>query len=295
MIGAAQKRLATLFAVGAALVSGFVLFGAGSASAFEITQAIPNTDQTACADVKGAATADNTPVEAYPCSGFFNEQWSLVKGQLQGIGTANGDTQCLEAGTSLSQTFPAVLNSCAQTWQMVNIGSQAIFLFTNSLGYCLDSRGKYGSGAQLVIDLCNAVAAQYWVLKDILIEQPIPNTIEQACIDVRGGAIANHTPVDAYPCTLGVNQRWNYVNGQLQGVGTTKGVSMCLGETTGGKVELQTCSNAHNQRWEIQEGGTIWNWGTFKCLDSKAKYGDVQLVDTACLSGQTVSQTWILR
>ena len=289
----------TLKLIGAVLLISIVLLGAGPALAFEITQAVPNTSTTACVDVAGASTAANTPVEAYPCSGFFNEQWSLTEGHLQGIGTANGAAQCLEAGSPPKpQTYPAILNSCAQTWGMVNIGSQAIFLLNNNtLGYCLDSQGKHGSGAQLVIDVCNTVATQYWVLKDVVIEQPIPNQIGAGCVDVRGAATANHTPVDTYPCTLGSNERWNYVNGQLQGIGTTNGVSTCLGETTGGNVELQTCSASHDQLWEIQSNGTIWNWGTFKCLDSQGQYGGNQLMDTACIVGSThtVSQTWVLR
>jgi len=287
----------TLKLIGAAVLAGIVVLGAGRAVAFQITQAIPNGSTTACTDVAGADTAANTPVEAYPCSGLFNEQWSLTGGHLQGIGTVNGSAECLEAGASKTQTFPLVLNNCAQTWQMVNIGAQPIFLFANSLGYCLDSRGIYGAGAQLVVDVCNTVATQYWVLAGVLIEQPIAHQTGEACVDVRGAATANHTAADAFPCTLGFNERWNYVNGQLQGIGTTKGVSTCLGETTGGKVELQTCSTSHNQLWEILSNGTIWNWGTFKCLDSQGQYGDVQLTDTACLVGSThtVSQTWVLR
>jgi len=37
----------------------------------------PEQQSTACIDVKGADTASGTPIESYPCSGFFNEQWTL--------------------------------------------------------------------------------------------------------------------------------------------------------------------------------------------------------------------------
>jgi hypothetical protein len=74
-------------------------------------------------------------------------------------------------------------------------------------------------------------------------------------------------PVNAYPCTLGVNERWTYVNGQLQGNGSSSSGSTCLGESTGGTVVLQTCNNSISQFWII-ESGAVMNGSSAKCLDS---------------------------
>ncbi len=91
------------------------------------------------------------------------------------------------------------------------------------------------------------------MLKDIVIEQPIPKTDETACVDTRGDAITNPTPVDAFHCTLGVNERWTYTGdtlfpsgGQLQGV-STKAVKTCLALGTGTGVQLQTCGGTAPQ------------------------------------------------
>jgi hypothetical protein len=275
---------------GASFVAGILLVVAGSASAFEITQAIPSTNQTACLDVEGDKTADGTPIQAYPCTGGFNEQWSLDKqGHLQGIGTESGDADCLEAKSNKK----VVLNSCKQTWLVgSNLPNGGYISMSGS--DCLDSQGVYRSGAQVIDDTCMGLASQIWVLKDIVIEQPIPKTDESACVDTRGNAIADHTPVDAYPCNLGVNERWTYVNGDLQGV-TTKGVTTCLGKAaTTNQVELQTCATEDtlNQFWFIMAGQVI-NYFTNLCLDSQGKHNNVQLVLNPC-SGAP-SQIWILR
>jgi hypothetical protein len=204
----------TLRLFGALFVAGVVAVGAGAASAFEITQAIPSTSQTACLDVEGGNIADGTPIQAYPCTGGFNQQWSLDnQGHLQGLGTHDGDMLCLEANSSNK----VVLNSCGQVWE-VGSNSNGGFILISDSDNCLDSRGKYGAGAQVIVDTCMGSESQIWALKDIVIEQPIPKTDESACVDTRGNAIANHTPIDAYPCNLGVNERWTYVSGQLQGV-----------------------------------------------------------------------------
>ena len=274
----------------AALLLAVVVLGAGSAGAFEITQPIPNSNQTACIDVKGADTASGTPIESYPCSGFFNEQWTLTGSGIEGIGTANGAVTLLCVPPGAQQLpLPVALEGCSADWVLM---SNSQIEDTDVQG-CLDSQGKYGSGAQAILAECSTSSSQSWVLKDIVIQQPIPNSIEQSCVDVRGNAIANHTPADAYPCTLGDNERWNFVKGRLQTMGTDKNALTCLGVTSGGKVELETCNDSPNQAWRIAAAGDIVNVGTNKCLDSMGKYGDVQLVIAPCKFN--ASQRWVLR
>lgn len=290
---------------GALLVTGTVLAGAGAARAFEVTQQIPSSSDTACLDVQAGETANGTPVEAYPCNGGFNEQWSMVGGEVQGIGTNSRGATCLVAAAGTSGA--AELYNCNSP-KVRTAWILSTSFYTSLAGspfQCLDSQGIYGSGAQVVVDACTGAPSQTWVVRDILLVQNILGTIDQACVDVRNSAIGNHSPVDAYPCGFGVNERWTYVNGQLQGIGTTKKLSTCLGETSGGRVDLETCNGSTSQQWVMKPrestgdttGVAVQNVGSGNCLDSRGNYGNAELSDTGCPSFQAlnVSQVWILR
>jgi hypothetical protein len=290
------KHFAPLIVVSVAALA------AGAASGFEITQPIPGGAETACLDVSDSKTASGTPIIAYPCDAGFNEQWNFDdKGHLEGIGTANGETKCLERnGSNL-----AILSSCNQTWGLQIVIGSINWIFLEPGGSsCLDSRGKYGSTAQVVVDDCNPnafpIPSQGWVARDIVITQPIPDTDETACVDVSGNSIVSGTPVTAYPCKLGGNERWENVNGELQGV-SSKGATTCLGWVQAtNKVELETCGGANNTAWLIG-GGTIINYyaeasqAGVACLDSRSKYGEVQLVLSACSNPSPSSQLWRLQ
>jgi hypothetical protein len=157
---------------------------------------------------------------------------------------------------------------------------------------CIDSRGIYGATARVHADTCEeGLSGETWVLRDVVIEQPIPKTDQSACVDARGNAIADHTPVDAFPCDLGNNERWTYVDGQLQGV-SSQGHTTCLGATAANQLELQTCNGGAAQSWSIGQGGVI-NSRALLCLDSRGKYGNTQLVLNKCKIKP--SQTWLLR
>jgi hypothetical protein len=297
MVSALKSFCASLI-VGLPVLAGLMSTGAGAARAFEITQAIPSVDKTACVDAQDRKTANGTPVLAYPCNDGINEHWVFNKqGFLQEIGGA----KCIER-TAANQ---AILGDCRSTWTMS-------YGYLAEPGGCLDSKGKYGSGAQLVMDTCANAASQAWVLRNILIEQPMPKTIDTACVDVRGSAIAEHTPVDAHACSLGANERWTLVGGRLRGIGTTKGVATCLGEAGGGAVELQACLDPTAKRYFYQLWSLAWttigigantrrpggllNIGSAACLDSKGDYVNFQLHDTACTATTpSASQTWVLK
>jgi hypothetical protein len=274
------KHLAALIAAGVVAVA------AAAAGAFEVTQKISGGNQTACLDVAGGATAIGTPIIAYPCNDGFNEQWSVdQEGHFQGIGTANGVERCLDLNPVA--TTRVELNSCLNTWEV----SKGL-IFVGSMDLCIDSRGIYGATARVRADTCEeGLAGEIWVLHGVVIEQTIPNTDQSACVDVRGSAIADHTPVDAFLCGLGGNERWTYVDGQLQGV-SSKGNTTCLGATAANRVELQTCNSGAAQSWSIGTGGVI-NSRALLCLDSRGKYGTTQLVLNRCKI--TPSQTWVLR
>jgi hypothetical protein len=283
----------------AVFVAGIVLAGARAACAFEITQSIPNSDVTACLDVKGAATASGTAVETYPCNGGFNEQWAFTGGGLlQVYNTSGSAARCLSFANSfptMTSTSGVVITDCNPSsppagWVVEYTSIESPYNITIFGTPCLDSQGNYGSGAQAVVGFCSGAASQIWELKNIVIAQPIPGTSNSACVNVRNRSIANGTPVDAYPCTLGVNTRFTYANSQLQGI-VTNNVSICLGETSSGAVEMQTCNGTiEAQTWILtimpvnggtQAGIVILNNFSGNCLDSQGNYGSTaQLVDT---------------
>ena len=75
----------------------------------------------------------------------------------------------------------------------------------------------------------------------------------------------------AYSCSGGPEDRWNYVNGQFQGIGTANGAAMCLdvkgaGVTAGTLVDLWPCGTQANQQWAV-EGNQIVALEAGMCLD----------------------------
>jgi hypothetical protein len=180
---------------GSLLAAGVTTLVVGMAQAFEITQPIRNTNETACVDVFKGNTSNGTIIQAYPCTGGKNEQWTLVNGLLEGTGNDAGVATCMVA--SGVYTGNVELENCnpnIQTPWVFGVGSISI---DGEEITCLDSQGKYGAGAQLVLVECSGVASQQWELRDIVIVQSRPGTNEHACVDVRGNYTANNTPVDA--------------------------------------------------------------------------------------------------
>jgi hypothetical protein len=86
--------------IGAFFMIGVMVMAAGVAGAFEVTQGILGTNQTACLDVPDSETADGTPIIAYPCNGGFNEQWSFEQpGQPRGTLRDHVQNQGFEPGS----------------------------------------------------------------------------------------------------------------------------------------------------------------------------------------------------
>ena len=120
------------------------------------------------------------------------------------------------------------------------------------------------------------------------------------CVVVNGASTADGTAVIAYTCSGGPEDQWNFVNGQLQGIGTANGSSMCLdvfgqGTTAGTPVDLWPCNGQENQQWQIQ-GGSIFSVQSGMCLDSSggpSVGGGTQLIINPCST--SASQSWIVR
>jgi len=130
------------------------------------------------------------------------------------------------------------------------------------------------------------------------------------CAAVDGGSTAPGTAIISYSCAGSFGQQWNYVNGQLQGLGTANGTSMCLDvkgdvNAPGTLVDLWPCNGQQNQQWWVIPALTGPHKGTAVimafggnggCLDSSggpSVGGGIQLVVNNCTLGS--SQQWILR
>jgi Ricin-type beta-trefoil lectin domain len=143
-------------------------FGPANAAMLQLNANAPYL----CVAVNGGDTANGTPVIAYSCSGWFDEQWNYTYGQFQGIGSTGTN-----AGTCLSTTRATTPGTPVQLWACDNnVDQQRLIengtergLPTSTLivgvqsGYCLDS--SPGSGKQLVINPCTGVASQNWIVR----------------------------------------------------------------------------------------------------------------------------------
>jgi hypothetical protein len=115
--------------------------------------------QGLCVDVRGANSANFTPVQVYTCNGTNAQQWTVVQAgstlralgsclDVNGAGTANGTTVDLYTCNGTG----------AQVWEPQSNGE----LFNPNSGKCLDDTGYGGSGTQLQIWACADTSNQQW-------------------------------------------------------------------------------------------------------------------------------------
>lgn len=114
-----------------------------------------------CVDVRGANSANFTPVQVYTCNGTNAQQWTVVEAgstlhalgkcmDINGGGTADGTT--------------VDLYDCNNTAAQVFIPQSSGALYNPQSGKCLDDTGYGGSGTQLQIWDCTGNANQQWKL-----------------------------------------------------------------------------------------------------------------------------------
>jgi chitinase len=114
-----------------------------------------------CVDVRGASSANLTPVQVYTCNGTGAQQWTVAAGNtlqvlgkcmdINGGGTGNGTTVDLYDCNGTG----------AQVWQPQSGGA----LFNPQSGKCLDDTGwSTTPGTQLQIWSCSGNANQDWTL-----------------------------------------------------------------------------------------------------------------------------------
>ncbi|MFD7416061.1 ricin-type beta-trefoil lectin domain protein [Kitasatospora purpeofusca] len=112
-----------------------------------------------CVDVKGASSADRTPVQIYDCNGSNAQKWKIAED-----GTVRAFNRCLDvAGGATANGTKVQLYACngtgAQQWRVRADGS----ILNPVSGRCLDDLGfSTTNGNQLGIWDCNGAANQVW-------------------------------------------------------------------------------------------------------------------------------------
>jgi len=266
-----------------------------------------------CAAVQGSNIANKTPVIAYPCSGGPNDHWQYIGGQLQGIGTSSAGAKCLDVeGQGTTPGTLVDLYACVgqlnQQWEIVDGTTMGLPTSTLVMGVqsllCLDSAGgpSVGGGTQLVMNTCTGSGSQNWILREMQFELATSNPY--LCASV--GSSANGSPVISYSCDGAPSQLWNYVNGEIYGLGSEGTTDKCLtsvAATAGSLVELDKCTGKATQQWFLLDwflaDGSITNAigiGGGLCLDNSGgppSGGGTQLVINPCTGA--ASQNWNVR
>jgi beta-glucosidase len=265
-----------------------------------------------CIAAEGGNTTPGTPVIVTSCSGGPEDQWQVYYGvYIEGIGTVDGasftgdgNSTCLYVADGGNLV---VLNSCQTEWYIQGNGTIDTFNAGADEEYCLDSSGgpSVGGGTQLMVNPCTGAASQNWILRAMQLEVGNAPQVVKApyrCANVEGNKTADGTPVITYSCDDGPNELWNWVNGQIQGIGTENGTAKCLtasGTAVGSLVEMSTCNGSSQQQWATEDYGEIVLNDIQYCLDNAgpAAGGGTQLVINYCmvLVSQFSTQFWMVR
>jgi chitinase len=114
-----------------------------------------------CVDVRGADTADFTPVQVFTCNGTDAQQWAAgANGTLRALGKCMG----VHHGATTNGTTVDLYHcnkTGGQVWQRLSDGS----LFNPQSGKCLDDTNwSTTPGTQLQIWSCTDAPNQHWKL-----------------------------------------------------------------------------------------------------------------------------------
>ena len=144
----------------------FGLFVAPSAEAALFTNGgTPPFGGYQCMDVAGGGTAAFTPVQAWPCHGWVNQQFTMQGTTIYTVGSSGGAQNCLDVqwGATAAGT-PVGIYPChggpAQKWYYYN----GKLYYMNNTSLCLDA-GNRQNGTRLVVNYCTNVSSQQWQIK----------------------------------------------------------------------------------------------------------------------------------
>ena len=115
--------------------------------------------QGLCLDVRGANSADGTPVQVYTCNGTNAQSWTVdnTANTVQSLGKCLDVSAAGTANGTLVQLYTCN-GTGAQVWQPQSNGE----LINPNSGKCLDDTGFGGAGTQVQIWACADSSNQQW-------------------------------------------------------------------------------------------------------------------------------------
>jgi lysophospholipase L1-like esterase len=168
-------------------------------------------------DMHSALTAADLIDGIHPTAGGYDKMaatWYAALRSVPGsIGTPTGSTtstlvsaasgRCLDVPQSnaTNGTQPIIWDCNGGANQRWTLNGQAL----QALGKCLDAPTNATAGSKVQIWDCNGAANQRWNLNA---NGTISGAQSGLCLDVKGNATANATPVILWTCTAAANQRW---------------------------------------------------------------------------------------
>ena len=231
-----------------------------------------------CADVKGAATADGTPVNLFECHADGNQQWNFepIPPFFRVRGLAE---KCLrpEAGGN-SQLVIGPCDGMEDRWLPGAEFPNGFTLVHVSTGQCMDVENEStANGTPINLFPCHGRSNQRWTYVPDTPVIPEPGSlvgIGDTCLDVEGAVDADGTPVNIYECNGAENQYWEFVPVApfywVKGFGgkcLVPGVPDPMGDPT---VVIGPCGGL-DSRWQpdarFPSGFTLIHVSTGLCLD----------------------------
>ncbi|WP_344441236.1 alpha/beta hydrolase-fold protein, partial [Kitasatospora nipponensis] len=189
---------------------------------------------------------------------------------------------------SASQHFAAALVSAGQHPHFVDYGGGA------GWGSC-DGGHDYSCWDQDLVDLLPRMQVAFSGAPATPATAVGPATVanQGLCLDVRGGAFIDGTPVQVYGCNGTVAQSWTFGYGN-----TVQALGKCLDVAGGGTgngtgVDLYPCNGTGAQNWVPQADGTLLNPRSGRCL-SDANWGGPGTQSVIWDCGGGTDQRWTL-
>jgi O-glycosyl hydrolase len=106
------------------------------------------------------------------------------------------------------------------------------------------------------------------------------------CADVPKVSDQNGTAIALWDCNGGVNQQWTATpSGQLKVYG-----SKCLDGTDPAAAQIQDCTGAPAQKWDLRDDGSVVNGGSGQCLAAPGTEPADVLGTASCTGGP--DQSW---
>ncbi|KAJ8520470.1 hypothetical protein ONZ45_g2708 [Pleurotus djamor] len=262
-------------------------------------------------------------ISSYDCNGTGAQKWSVQPGSTK-VQLA-GTNFCLDAGSKPGNGIGMKIYQCyanlpAQQWFLTQDDRIAL----EGQGLCLDdAKGSVTNGAFVQTWQCgDNNSNQVWTLgssgptssappssappSSTTMPPPTstpkpfiqlhPNGNKSKCVDVRGGVVANGTPVQIYDCNGTGAQNWVVQSGstKVQLAGTNFCLDAGSAPANGIGMKIWTCfDNLPAQQWYYTGDLRVAVEGKGQCLDltNGNLANSNQLQTWQCTDGNT-NQIW---